>query len=114
MTFIGSSDISEKLTVSNMMKNHRLAGAIADAGWYELTRQLAYKADWNFRTYYQIDTYYPSSQLCSVCGYKNEQVKDLSIRYWVCPNCGTYHNRDKNSAINIRNKGIQDLSLLIA
>lgn len=105
--------ISEKLTVSNMMKNHRLAGAIADAGWYELTRQLAYKADWNFRTYYQIDTYYPSSQLCSVCGYRNEVVKDLSIRSWVCPNCGSHHDRDENAAINIRNRGSLDLGLII-
>lgn len=105
--------ISEKLAVSNMMKNHRLAGAIADAGWYKLTRQLTYKADWNFRTYYQVDTYYPSSQLCSICGYKNEAVKDLSIRSWICPNCGSHHDRDENAAINIRNLGSLDLGLII-
>ena len=106
--------ISESLNVSGMMKNHRLASYIADASWCELTRQLTYKADWNLRTYHKINTYYPSSQLCSCCGYKNEQVKDLSIRDWICPNCGTHHDRDINSATNIRNRGIQDLGRSVA
>ena len=106
--------ISETLNVKGMMQNHKLAGAIADVSWYELIRQIAYKSDWNFRTYHKIDTFYPSSQLCSVCGYKNEQVKDLSVRQWICPCCDTHHDRDKNSAINIRNRGIQDLGLSVA
>lgn len=106
--------ISESLNVSGMMKNHRLASSIADVSWYEFTRQLDYKSYWNYRIYHQIDTFYPSSQLCSVCGYKNEQVKDLAIRDWICPNCGTHHDRDINSAENIKQKGIQDLGLLVA
>ena len=106
--------ISESLNVSGMMKNHRLASSIADVSWYDFTRQLDYKSYWNYRIYHQIDTFYPSSQLCSVCGYKNEQVKDLAIRDWICPNCGTHHDRDINSAENIKQKGIQDLGLLVA
>lgn len=96
-----------------MMKNHNLARAIADVSWYELMRQLTYKADWNLRTYHKINTYYPSSQLCSCCGYKNEVVKNLAVRYWTCPNCGAYHDRDENSAINIRNRGSLDLGLSV-
>ena len=106
--------ISENLDVSNMLKNHRLAYSISDASWYELTRQIAYKSDWNNRLYHKVDTYYPSSQLCCCCSYKNPAVKNLSIRYWVCPNCGAHHNRDENAAINTRNQGILDLGLLIA
>lgn len=106
--------ISEKLNVKGMLSNHKLAGAIADASWYELTRQISYKSDWGMRTYHQIDTFYPSSQLCHVCNYKNEQVKNLSVRQWICPNCGTHHNRDGNAAVNILNRGIQDLGLLTA
>ena len=70
-----------------MEKNHKLAKAITDASWYELTRQLEYKAKWNGREYIKVDTFYASSQLCSVCGYKNIEVKDLSIRNWKCPKC---------------------------
>lgn len=106
--------ISEDLSVKNMMQNHNLAGAIADVSWYELMRQLTYKADWNLRIYHKINTYYPSSQLCNCCGYKNVATKDLSVRYWTCPNCGTYHDRDENAAINIRNRGSLDLGLSIA
>ena len=106
--------ISEDLSVKNMMQNHNLARAIADVSWYELMRQLTYKADWNLRVYHKINTYYPSSQLCSCCSYKNEVVKNLAVRYWTCPNCGTYHDRDENAAINIRNRGSLDLGLSVA
>ena len=106
--------ISEDLSVKNMMQNHNLARAIADVSWYELMRQLTYKADWNLRVYHKINTYYPSSQLCSCCGYKNEVVKNLAVRYWTCHNCGTYHDRDENAAINIRNRGSLDLGLSVA
>ena len=57
--------------IKNMIKNHHLAKAISDVSWYELTRQLEYKAKWNGRKYIKIDTFYASSQLCSVCGYQN-------------------------------------------
>ena len=101
--------ISENLTASNMMKNHNLAKAISDCGWYELTRQLTYKADWNNRQYIKIGRFVPSSQTCSVCGHINIETKDLSVRQWICPQCGTKHDRDINAAINILNEGLRIL-----
>lgn len=97
--------VSEDLKISNMIKNHHLAKSIADVSWYELTRQIMYKSDWYGRTYVKIDTYYPSSQACNCCGFKNPITKDLSVRYWICPNCGTYHDRDENAADNILAEG---------
>ena len=101
--------VSEDLAVSNMVKNHNLAKAITDCGWYELTRQLTYKAEWNGRTYIKIGRYVPSSQTCNVCGYVNKDTKDLSVREWICLECGTKHDRDINAAINILNEGLRML-----
>lgn len=99
--------VSENLKVSNMVKNHSLAKSISDCSWYELARQLKYKAEWNGREYVKIDTYFPSSQLCSKCGYQNMGAKDLSVREWTCPCCGIKHDRDVNAAINILNEGLR-------
>lgn len=96
---------SENLKISNMIKNHHLAKSIADASWYELTRQLDYKSVWYGRLYVKIDTYYPSSQTCNCCGFKNPITKDLTVRGWTCPQCGTYHDRDENAADNILAEG---------
>lgn len=103
--------VSENLAVSNMVKNHRLAKAISDCGWYELTRQLQYKADWNNRTYIKIGRFTKSSQPCNVCGYINADTKNLSVREWICPQCGSVHDRDVNAAINILNEGIRLLNV---
>ena len=103
--------ISEDLSVKNMMKNHKLAKNIADASWYELTRQLEYKSAWNNRKYIKIDKYYPSSQLCNICGYKNTVTKNLSVRQWECPNCNTLHDRDVNAAMNMLNEGLRLLTI---
>lgn len=99
----------EDLQVSNMVKNHKLAQAISDVSWHEFMRMLRYKADWYGRKIVKIDKFYPSSQLCHCCGYKNTGIKDLSVREWVCPECESIHDRDVNAAINILNEGLRIL-----
>ena len=101
--------VSEDLAISDMIQNNDLAKAISDCGWYELTRQLTYKAEWNNRKYIKIGRFVASSQTCHVCGYINPETKDLSVRGWTCPQCGTHHDRDINAAINILNEGLKCL-----
>lgn len=100
----------EDLQVRNMVKNHKLAQAISDVSWSEFTRILEYKAKWNSRRIVKIDKFYPSSQLCHCCGHKNTDTKDLSVREWICPECGTHHDRDVNAAKNILNEGLKLIS----
>lgn len=96
----------EDLDVKEMQKNHYAAKATIEVSFYEIRRQLGYKCAWYGKSLRIIDRYFPSSQLCSICGYKNEDVKDLAVREWICPNCGTHHDRDINAAVNILHEGL--------
>ena len=95
----------ESLAVSNMQKNRCLAKSISDASWSEFVRQLEYKAQWYGRTLIGIDRWYPSSKRCSDCGHTVSKLP-LSVREWVCPECGTIHDRDINAARNVLAAGL--------
>ena len=97
----------EDLNVKGMVKNHHLAKAIHDQSWSEMGRQLTYKAATSGSYVHYADRFFPSSQLCSICGYQNPETKDLAVREWVCPACGATHDRDRNAAENLRKEAIR-------
>ena len=97
----------ENLDIKSMEQNHTIAKCLNQNPMYEIKRVLEYKSIWNNKRLIEINRYYPSSQICSVCGYQNKKVKDLSIRSWECPECGTNHDRDINAAVNIMFEGLK-------
>ena len=101
--------VCEKLKVKEMiMKGTKsLSRRIANSSLSEIIRQLRYKAKWQNKRLYQVDTYYPSSQICSHCGKKKEELKDLNIREYKCNGCGLLLDRDINASINILTEGIK-------
>lgn len=101
--------VSEDLNVKGMLMNHKLAKSISDASFGSFCNMIAYKANEQHRPYVKIGTFYPSSKLCHCCGFKYKGLK-LEERFWTCPVCGTYLDRDENAAINILNEGLRILS----
>lgn len=96
----------EDLNVKGMLKNQNLAKSIQEISLYRFKQILKYKAEWCGRTVIEIDRWFPSSQLCSECGYKYSELT-LKEREWKCPQCGHNHHRDLNAAININNEGLK-------
>ena len=94
----------EDLNVQGMLRNHHLAKAIQEVGFYKFKETLINKALVNGKQIVFVDRFYPSSKTCSVCGYKKRDLR-LSDREWVCPKCGTKHDRDINAAMNILLEG---------
>ena len=90
-----------------MVRNHKLAKAISDVSWSAFFQMLEYKVKERNGFLIKVDTFYPSSQICHECGYKNPAVKDLKVRKWICSQCGAVHDRDQNAARNILSEGIR-------
>ena len=97
----------EDLNVGGMMRNHNLARSISSASWSRFSSMLEYKAERCGTNILRVGRFDASSQLCSVCGFRNSETKDLSIREWTCPRCGAHHDRDVNAAINIKEMALK-------
>lgn len=101
--YIGIEDLNMKA----MSQTLHLGKSVNDNGWGMFKNMLKYKADILGKHIVKVDKLFPSSQMCSQCGYLNSSTKDLSIREWTCPKCGAHHNRDQNAAINIKTEALR-------
>ena len=102
----------EDLSVKGMERNKKLVKSVTDASFSKFVSMLEYKAEWYGRKIIKVERFYPSTQLCSGCGYKNESVKGLrglKVREWICPECGEVHDRDLNAARNILKEGLKSI-----
>ena len=97
----------ENLNIEGMKKNHYLVYSVSDVRWSQLLNFIKYKCQWYGKDFRQVDQFYPSSKICSCCGaYHKDIVNSLSVREWICPDCGTHHDRDVNAAKNILIKAL--------
>lgn len=104
----------EDLSVKGMEANHCISKSVADASFSMFVAMLEYKAEWYGKTIVKIDRFYPSTQICSGCGFQNKDIrgmKCLKVREWMCPCCGEVHNRDLNASRNIDSEGLRILNL---
>ena len=101
--------VTEDLKVTDMFKDKKKAfnKSLSDAAVSKLRSLIEWKCKIKGKIYYKINTYYPSSQICSHCGYKNSKLKDLSIREYDCPKCGVHNDRDINASLNIMFEGLK-------
>lgn len=97
----------EDLDMKAMSQTLHFGKSVSDNGWGMFTAFLKYKLEEQGKRLVKVNRFFASSQTCSCCGYKNPVTKDLSVREWICPECGTHHDRDVNAAINIRNEGMR-------
>ena len=102
----------EDLNMKAMAQALNFGKSVCDNGWGMFTMFLKYKLEELGKMLIKVDRFFASSKTCSECGYVNKEVKDLAIRSWTCPNCGVYHDRDTNAAINIRNEGMRIIGAL--
>jgi putative transposase len=101
--------VTEDLNVKGMTSNHNLAKAVSDVGWGTLTSFLKYKAERDGKSFVKVSRWFPSSKVCSECGYQIGKMP-LDVRFWTCPSCNTHHDRDINAARNIRDEGLRILA----
>jgi len=99
--------VTEKLNTKEMIMKKELSKNLADASFYEIIRQLEYKTQFKGKQFYQIDTYYPSSQTCSDCGKVDKKYKNLQERNYICTNCHSKLDRDVNASVNIMFEGLK-------
>ena len=101
--------VLEDLNVSGMLKNRKLSKSISDAAWSTFVTMLNYKCNWYGKVLVKINRFFPSSKTCSNCGHKEDKMP-LSVREWICPSCGSKHDRDLNASINILKEGWRSLT----